>query len=74
MRILVVEDEVFIALSLEGMLQDSGYTVIGPALTSAAALRIIEDECPDLALVSIYLKGKMGAGIDIARWCWSDSC
>jgi two-component SAPR family response regulator len=68
LRILIVEDEALVALSLEGMLQDAGHTVIGPALTSAAAMRIIKDECPDLALVNINLKEERGAGIEVARY------
>ena len=41
-RILVVEDDAEIALDLQRLLQDSGYLVIGPAVCTEDAERLIE--------------------------------
>lgn len=65
LRILIVEDEVLIALELESLLQDDGHEPIGIAATAreAAALGDLE---PDLALVDIHLADGP-TGIDVAR-------
>jgi DNA-binding response OmpR family regulator len=67
MRILIVEDEMIAALDLQSTLEQAGHSVVGPAMTTAEALVLIEYDCPDLALVNINLKDGQGAGIELAR-------
>ncbi len=55
-RILVVEDEVVIALDLSATLADLGYTVIGPATTVGNALGLIRHAKPHAALLDWRLK------------------
>lgn len=55
--ILVVEDEALIAMDLQALLEDAGYRVIGPANSIAAALKLLEREKPDLALLDVNLGG-----------------
>jgi DNA-binding response OmpR family regulator len=54
-RVLVVEDEALIAMDLQALLEDAGYQVLGPANSSAAALALIDDEEPDVALLDVNL-------------------
>ena len=57
--ILVVEDEVFIALDLMGILEGGGYRVLGPAGFVAMALTLLERERPDAAILDVNLRGEM---------------
>lgn len=57
-RILVVEDEIFIALELELVLLEAGYEVIGPAPAVAAALRLLAGRAPDAAVLDMNLRGE----------------
>jgi CheY-like chemotaxis protein len=50
-RVLVLEDEPFIALDLEGMLEEFGATSVVSLNKRADALRWLEDNRPDVALV-----------------------
>lgn len=67
MRILIVEDEVIIALDLQVTMESAGHTVIGPALTIAEAVELLQADRPDLALININLREAQGAGINFAR-------
>lgn len=53
-KILIVEDEVLVALELEELLTDAGHTVIG-LVPDKASLRAIGD-WPQIALVDINLR------------------
>ena len=66
LRILVVEDEILIALELESLLQDLGHDVVGIAASSKDALSLGQDLKPDLAFVDIHLSDGP-TGIDVAR-------
>jgi DNA-binding NtrC family response regulator len=50
-RVLVLEDEPFIALDLEGMLEEFGATSVVSLDTRADALRWLEHNRPDVAIV-----------------------
>lgn len=56
-RILVVEDEALVAMATSQLLEDAGYEVVGMAADSRQALRLAEDERPDLVLMDIRLRG-----------------
>ena len=67
MRILIVEDEMVVAWDIQSTLESAGHTVVGVAMTISEAVKISENNCPDLSLVNINLKDGKGAGIDFAR-------
>ncbi len=54
--ILAVDDEVTILQSLSGILSDEGFEVL-TASNGYEALKIIEDESPDLVLLDIWMPG-----------------
>ncbi len=54
-RILIVEDEILVAMELEHTLQELGYEVVGAAADLTAAYRYF-DEPLDLALVDLNLR------------------
>lgn len=54
-RILIVEDEMLVAIELESLLSDLGYEVVGIAPDLVAA-RDYFDEALDLALVDLNLR------------------
>jgi len=56
-RILVVEDEALVAMATSQLLEDAGYEVVGMAADSRQALRLAENERPDLVLMDIRLRG-----------------
>lgn len=66
MRILVVEDDALIALSIEDILTEAGHTVVGLAPTKLRALTLAQQIHPDLALIDLRLADGM-TGADIAR-------
>lgn len=66
LRILIVEDEILIALELESLLQDLGHDVVGMAASSAEALSLGQELKPDLAFVDVHLADGP-TGVDVAR-------
>jgi DNA-binding response OmpR family regulator len=66
LRILVVEDEILIALELESLLQDAGHDVVGIAACHEDALTIARELSPDLAFVDIHLADGP-TGVDVSR-------
>jgi two-component system, response regulator PdtaR len=62
MKILIVEDEVILALSMDEALSDSGHEVVGLARDIAGATKIAAAEKPQLALIDLKLaRGASGA-------------
>lgn len=58
LQVLVVEDELLIAMDVEMLLDLNGHEVLGPASTIDAALRLMEDTRPDVALLDANLGGR----------------
>ncbi|MGH8337006.1 MAG: response regulator [Gammaproteobacteria bacterium] len=56
-RILVVEDEFFIAEELQCLLQDAGMTVVGPVGNLTQALTVAQNSEFELALLDVNLSG-----------------
>ena len=56
-RVLIVEDDIFIAMDMVDALSAAGFEVIGPAATPIAALRYVKDESPDLVVTDFDLGG-----------------
>jgi len=65
-RILIVEDEVVSAMTLEKTLTEMGYIVIGSVTTGEEAVEWAAKESPDIIAMDIRLAGKMD-GIEAAR-------
>lgn len=58
LRILVVEDEMIIALFLDDFLTELGHEVVGPASRVGRAMHLVETEAFDLALLDINVAGE----------------
>jgi DNA-binding response OmpR family regulator len=56
-KILVVEDEMMIAIMLEDMLDDMGWAVAGMAAKPAEAMAIISEITIDAAILDVNLNG-----------------
>lgn len=57
--ILIVEDEVVIAMEIEASLQESNYHVAGSVPSGEEALHLVAEKKPDLVLMDIGLQGDM---------------
>src|SRR5215470_10682057 len=57
-RVLIVEDEFFIALDIGQRLADAGFDVVGPAPSVAKALSLIDEEGCDVAVLDVNLGGE----------------
>lgn len=57
-RLLVVEDELLVALDIESILNDAGLIVIGPASNAAEALELLAGNELDAALIDANLSGE----------------
>jgi CheY-like chemotaxis protein len=55
LRILVVEDELFVAMLVEDLLGELGCEVVGPAASASEAARAAEREVFDFALLDVNL-------------------
>lgn len=64
-KILIVEDERIVALSIQNKLERLGYTVTANVASAEAAIASIVPNLPDLVLMDIKLKGKID-GIEAA--------
>ena len=66
-RMLVVEDDYIIAQDMRGSLEQEGAVVVGPAGSTAGALRLIEAD-PDLhaAIIDVNLNGEKSFAIAAA--------
>jgi DNA-binding NarL/FixJ family response regulator len=57
-RILIVEDQYFVAVDNELSLRDGGFEVVGLATTAKEAVELAERERPDLILMDIRLASR----------------
>jgi CheY-like chemotaxis protein len=57
LKILIVEDEFFIALDTEEQAKSLGHTVIGIAVSADEAIRMAGEQKPDIVLMDIRLSG-----------------
>ena len=55
LRVLIVEDELILAMDLEDMLVDAGHEVVGVAADMHQALALAESRSPDIALMDVNL-------------------
>ena len=62
-RVLIVEDEMLIAMELQTLVEQEGYAVLGPVNSVARALALLERELPDAALLDLNLAGEQSTPI-----------
>jgi CheY-like chemotaxis protein len=62
-RILIVEDEVMIAMLMEDMLTDLGYEVVGPAMRLEEGLELATSAALDMAVLDVNLNGQRSTPI-----------
>lgn len=65
-RIMIVDDDVVLAVNLEELLNSRGYEVVGVLESGVEAINGVEDLRPDLILMDIKMPGKLD-GIDAAE-------
>ena len=64
--VLIVEDEMLLAIELEHLVEEVGCNPAGLAMSSAEAVALAERLHPDLALVDVHLSDGP-TGVDVAR-------
>jgi light-regulated signal transduction histidine kinase (bacteriophytochrome)/CheY-like chemotaxis protein len=64
LKLLLVEDQLIIALEAEAVLSENGASTVSTAATSAEALRILAHDPPDLAILDVNLG--IGSSIPVA--------
>jgi two-component system, response regulator PdtaR len=64
-RILIVEDEMFVAMDIELVVERAGHQAVGFAGTAERAVTLAGELDPDLVLMDIRLRGDRD-GIDVA--------
>lgn len=57
-RVLVLDDEPLIAMMLEDWLAELGHETVGPARTIAAALALVAEQAPNLAILDLSINGE----------------
>lgn len=56
--VLIVEDEVLVAMEMEQRVRELGYAVLGPAPSVAAAQSLLDADTPTAALLDVNLRGE----------------
>jgi DNA-binding NtrC family response regulator len=56
-RVLIIEDEMLIAMDFQDILARQGCEVLGPINSVARALRVLSEQRPDAALLDLNLDG-----------------
>lgn len=65
-RVVIVEDEMFVALHLETVLQDLGLEVCDIVATGSSAVQTVRNLSPDIVFMDINLRGDID-GVEAAR-------
>lgn len=58
-RVLLVEDELLVAMDMQQTLTAAGMRVMGPAASVSSALDLIRAERPDAAVLDLNLRGEL---------------
>jgi DNA-binding response OmpR family regulator len=64
-RCMIVEDQALIGMSLEAFLEEAGFEVAGIFMSNVQALKWLEDDAPDVAILDIMIRD--GTSVEIAR-------
>jgi len=62
-RILIVEDEMLVAMDLQSLLEEHGCEVLGPVPSVARALEFLSVERPDAVTLDMNLNGELSSPI-----------
>ena len=62
-RVLIVEDEFFIALDMGQQLANAGFDVVGPAPSAAKALNLLAAQGCDAAILDVNLGGETSESV-----------
>ncbi|MBU2051277.1 MAG: response regulator [Gammaproteobacteria bacterium] len=62
-RILILEDEFVVAISLEAVLVDEGAIPIGPAANCSEALTLLDAHTVDAAVIDVNLGGELSTSV-----------
>jgi CheY-like chemotaxis protein len=65
-RVLVIEDEMLVAMEFESLLRRQGCAVLGPASTVDRALALLDHDQPDAALLDLNLNGEPATAVAVA--------
>lgn len=57
--VLLVDDEMMVAWDIEQTLTHAGMRVLGPAASVGRAMRLINEERPDAAILELTLRGEL---------------
>ena len=71
-RVLVVEDDWFAGMDIQGALQDAGFTVLDLATTAEEAVEAARIHEPDIIIMDVRLVGErdgIDAALEICRRC-----
>lgn len=66
LRVLIVEDEVMLAMAMEDLLEDAGHVVVGTATSKKDAIAVADATRPDLVFIDIHLLDG-ATGLDVAE-------
>jgi DNA-binding response OmpR family regulator len=64
--ILIVEDEILVALMVEEAFAEAGFRIAGLYRSGAAAMDHVRRAAPDILLLDVILQGEL-SGLDVAR-------
>jgi DNA-binding NarL/FixJ family response regulator len=65
-RVMIVEDEMLVAMELENLLAEQGCAVVGPAPTADRALALLGEGLPDAAILDVNLNGHTAVPVAMA--------
>ncbi|MDX9739983.1 MAG: response regulator [Gammaproteobacteria bacterium] len=65
-RVLIVEDEALLALEIGAILRDCGMTPVGPISRNDDALRLIDSQAIDCAVLDVNLQGESTERVAVA--------
>ena len=71
-EVLIVEDEMVLAIGMEASLEDLGYEVSGIETTAQNAIKHSSENLPDIVLMDINLMGEE-SGIQAATQIWEEN-
>ena len=54
-RVLIVEDEILLAMELQEIIEEAGHQVVGHALDSRAACRMVDELQPDVVIMDLNM-------------------
>lgn len=61
--VLVVEDEMLIAMELTAILEDAGFEVVGPAFNNDRALALVEEGGFKVCVLDVNLRGQLSTPV-----------